>query len=486
MEFKIKFFIVHVLLLTINSVDLINGQRRSFCCQEYCYDSDKEKTQINYFSSKTSYFIEKRKEPDSQFVVPNCTPEKIWFYVRHGARLPTTREMNRFVNLEDLRDKIIENYKKNTQPKYGAMCDRDLILLKKWKWNRNITTEYDEHLTVQGWNEVKYIAQRFKELFPTIFKTSYDKERYLFRYTDTDRSESTFQAYVDGLFGPELDTKSIEVPPGEENNNLIMPYYSCPTDKEETRGNRSEYRKYLESKIMYRLVSDVSERLGFQTPLEPEAVFDMYHMCIYDQAWNPEKTSAWCSAFTPSQIYHLEYPEDLRKYYESGHGRVGNSRLLCSLMNDMLTHLESKTEPKAIVYLTHSSSFLLLLSTLGAYKDADPLRADNYYSMSNRKWRLSNIAPLASNLATVKYNCPNEIEQEKVMFFLNEEPIEFDWCNMGLCDWKDVKEYYKIYTQVNCDEYYCYSGASATAIITKVLIAVVSMSFIIKYAFFHS
>lgn len=49
-----------------------------------------------------------------------------------------------------------------------------------------------------GWNEVKSIAIRFKELFPNLFQQPYNKDKYLFRYTNADRSESTFQAYVDG------------------------------------------------------------------------------------------------------------------------------------------------------------------------------------------------------------------------------------------------------------------------------------------------
>lgn len=242
---------------------------------------------------------------------------------------------------------------------------------------------------------------------------------------------------------------------------------------------------------MSHLVSDVSKRLGFGEPLELQEVIDMYSMCIYDQSWNITKNesliSPWCAAFTPNQIYHLEYPEDLRKYYESGYGRAGNSRLLCSLMNDMIKHIESETHPNAVVYLTHSSSFLLLLTTIGAFKDYKPLRADNYYSMSNRKWRLSNISPLASNLAIVKYNCPNDIETEKVKFFLNEEPIDFDWCDMGVCDLKDFKQQYKIFTEVNCTDYYCSKSASSGSIevttITKILIATMSTIFAIKYGY---
>lgn len=211
----------------------------------------------------------------------------------------------------------------------------------------------------------------------------------------------------------------------------------------------------MRSKTIKQLVIDVSERLGYACPLKLSQILDMYDMCIYEHAWNPKATSSWCSVFTPSQIFDLEYPEELRKYYESGPGIQSNERLVCGLVNDMLNHLRNNDDPKAVVYLTHSSSLLLLLTALKVFKNAESLRADNYHSVSSRKWRLSEIAPLAANLAAVKYTCPNDVEQEKVQFFLNEEPINFDWCDGGLCNWNDVENQYEEYTQANCDEFYC-------------------------------
>lgn len=183
-------------------------------------------------------------------------------------------------------------------------------------------------------------------------------------------------------------------------------------------------------------------------------------MCLYDQSWNLSLTSPWCAAFTPSQINDLEYPEDLRKYYESGYGLESNERLLCGLVNDMFTHLENNEQPKAIVYFTHSSSLLLLLTTLKAFKDNVPLRAENYEKMSKRKWRLSQMTPFAANLAVIKYECPNDIEQEKVKFILNEEPLEFEWCNNGLCDYSEFKARYRDFIQADCDEFFCSSSSS--------------------------
>lgn len=227
-------------------------------------------------------------------------------------------------------------------------------------------------------------------------------------------------------------------------------------------------------------MNDVSARLGYKFPLKMNQITDMFDMCRYDQAWNLEKPSAWCAAFTPTQVDALEYLEDISKYYKSGFGRESNSRISCSAVNDMLHNLDSENLPKATVYFAHSKSILLLLTALEAAKDSDSLRADNYHSMQDRKWRGSKITPFASNVAAIKYNCPNEMEHEKVMFFQNEQPIKFDWCKVGLCNWNDVKERYKQYAHVNCDEYFCKNSGTTSIVstIASIILPLVTMIFI--------
>lgn len=69
----------------------------------------------------------------------------------------------------------------------------------------------------------------------------------------------------------------------------------------------------------------------------------------------------------------------------------------------MINHLESQGMPKVVAYFTHSAAIQLLLTALGAHKDNDALRADNYQQVSRRKWRSSEVSPFAANLAVIKY-----------------------------------------------------------------------------------
>lgn len=166
-------------------------------------------------------------------------------------------------------------------------------------------------------------------------------------------------------------------------------------------------------------------------------------------------------AFTPNQVNVLEYWSDLEDYYQVGHGSPLNKNVACEAVSDMMHHMESNSLPKVVAYFTHSQTVQLLLTALGTAQDSDALRADNYLSMTRRKWRSSQMAPFAANLAAVKYECPQDVEQTKVMFFLNEKPIDFSWCKVGLCNWSDVKEKYKSYSQGDCASTYCTGSASA-------------------------
>lgn len=227
---------------------------------------------------------------------------------------------------------------------------------------------------------------------------------------------------------------------------------------------------------MTQLVNDVSQRLGYKFPLKPEQIFDMYDMCAMDQAWTLEKPSPWCTAFTPNQVNDIEYLEDLKAFYEYSYGRKPSARLACASVNDMIRHLDSNTGPNAVNYFAHSKGVVLLLTALHGAQDSEFIRADNYYNMLQRKWRLSDLTPFAANFAAVKYDCPNDVAREKVMFFLNEKPLYFNWCKVGLCSLNEVKERYKEYTDANCDEYFC-SGYNSGSTLSTYIVSVLAPLF---------
>lgn len=94
-----SFIIGMVVLLMVQSVI---SQRQAQCCADYCYALDAERVQAAHFGSKTSYEIAKGPETTRKYLVPNCSPIKMWILSRHGTRLPQKNTMERLKSLENV------------------------------------------------------------------------------------------------------------------------------------------------------------------------------------------------------------------------------------------------------------------------------------------------------------------------------------------------------------------------------------------------
>lgn len=120
-----------------------------------------------------------------------------------------------------MRDEISRLYNENNVlPEKGRLCNADLQLIRDWKWDKNITEVYDEFLTIsvrpflsfpsltikmmeicKGWNEMRDLAMVYKAAFPDVIGNSYSPEQFLFRHTDYQRTEGSYKAFAEGLFG---------------------------------------------------------------------------------------------------------------------------------------------------------------------------------------------------------------------------------------------------------------------------------------------
>lgn len=175
-------------------------------------------------------------------------------------------------------------------------------------------------------------------------------------------------------------------------------------------------------------------------------------------------------ALTPAQVNVIDYWEDLESYRNFGYGHPMNSKLQCEAVKDMLRHLESSRLPSAVMYFAHSATIRLFLTAMGFGNDSRPLTAEaDQLSILNRKFRTSALAPFASNLAVVKYECPREVDTDKVVFFLNEQRLNLSWCTDGLCSISQVKETYKHFASADCSETFCPKDNRAAAMTMHVI-----------------
>lgn len=73
-------------------------------------------------------------------------------------------------------------------------------------------------------------------------------------------------------------------------------------------------------------------------------------------------------------------------------------------------------------------------------------------------------------------SCPNDPERFKVQFFLNERPIEFDWCNIGLCNLSKLVEKYRNFVDADCGSIYCGGNSGVNVKVSAVLLVVAAVS----------
>lgn len=199
---------------------LISSLRDSSdCCVDYCYSNDTIRPHNVHTATKTAYQLIRGRQRAK--IPPGCTITKFWLLSRHGTRFPTSSQIQKMEGLYEYQEQILENYKNGTKPEKGSLCDGDLELLATWKWNTSIHSSMDEYLTEQGWNDLKGIAQHYKAQYPALLNRSYSAEKFLFRHTDTQRTQASYQAFLDGLFGDNAhrNITPLEIP---KNDTLLM------------------------------------------------------------------------------------------------------------------------------------------------------------------------------------------------------------------------------------------------------------------------
>lgn len=151
----------------------------------------------------------------------------------------------------------------------------------------------------------------------------------------------------------------------------------------------------------------------------------------------------------------MEYWDDLEAFYRKSFGRDVNKRIECELVKELLTHLSTYDLPKVSAYFAHSSTFILFLTAMGVPKDVDHLGSDNYLEMRNRNFKTSELSPFGANLVIANYDCPLEVEREKVRFYLNEKILSLDFCENDLCNLSDVMKRYDFYAKADCPNEFC-------------------------------
>lgn len=184
------------------------------------------------------------------------------------------------------------------------LCQNDWEMFKQWTWNNSITADQANYLVEQGYKELAGIAHNFRRYLPNLFGARFDEADFHFRHTDTERTRSSFRAFVNGLFGDNAHKQIDAEQPRSRPDYLLKAYANCGMWREQKmklKQSNSEVNKFQNAAVFQKFIADVNSRLGFNGTLTAKQIKDIYDMCRYEQAWQTDKASVWCSvsrAFT--------------------------------------------------------------------------------------------------------------------------------------------------------------------------------------------
>lgn len=387
--------VFHLLILASSCV-LINGSV-SVHNPHYCYSTDQIRPQLGMFTTHTAYETVRGRAIDPN--VSSCTPSKFWFFVRHGTRtLRLDDLMTVFEHSERLQSEIVQNYESGR----STLCAADFELIRNWKLDPNITIEYADTLSVSGWIELQQLAERYQAAFPTALPSTYSRNDYLFLSSETERSQETLRAFANGLFGGHHQQVQFE-----QDDPFVRPYFQCPLLQDFwSSHNRIEQRAFVEGPEYQEMIVQVSNKLGFHGShvLREAEMETLRILCRFEQIWDLNATSPFCSAFSIGNHQTLEYFVDLFYHYANGYGHTSYRRLRenmhCRIMQDMLSFLSSNDE-KVRIFASHGPSLSLLLVALGAIEDEITFTRHNFAQQTFRLYRTSVVLPMAANLAVI-------------------------------------------------------------------------------------
>lgn len=177
-------------------------------------------------------------------------------------------------------------------------CKEDFDMFQQWKWNNSITADQALYLVEQGYKELANIAHNFRTYLPTLFEPPYDETKFHFRHTNTERTRSSFRAFVNELFGENAHEHiAAELPPSRPDY-LLKAYANCglwQDQKKQLKQPSSEVQKFENTSLFKQVIADVDSRFGFNGTLSMKRLKDIYDLCQYEQAWKTDKTSVWCA-----------------------------------------------------------------------------------------------------------------------------------------------------------------------------------------------
>jgi multiple inositol-polyphosphate phosphatase/2,3-bisphosphoglycerate 3-phosphatase len=248
----------------------------------------------SYLGTKTPYRIVANQN-SSEIKYEGCRAEKLWAMVRHGTRNPNAKLIDKMnTRLVEIRDLILENLSKATDD----ISNLNLDLFRSW--TSKLKDKDEKRLTHEGEDEMLLLAERLQNRFPSILSNVYSDSSIKLKFTATQRTKKSAQAFAAGLFGRNV-VKDIRFPEPLTKDPILRFYKLCNKWRKEVSKNPAavaERRKFEQSEFMAKTIEAINRRLGFSDELDLNDIHAMYMVCSFETAWHKRRRSPWCSAFS--------------------------------------------------------------------------------------------------------------------------------------------------------------------------------------------
>lgn len=222
----------------------------------------------------------------------------------------------------------------------------------------------------------------------------------------------------------------------QKRDRVLRFFDNCARYRQALPATLEETRVYLRAHI-----GAVAARVAARTGLpEAELLAETRGVSALETMWDAcqsdfvvrRELREWCSVFALEDALVFEYYDDMVDYYTFAYSNntvepAINTLMAAPLLRDMLAHLAAADPaaraPHAALRFAHAETVIPLTAIMQLFADGEPLRASwSPERIAARRWRNSIVAPLATNIALLRYECPgtNGTEQSFVELQHNE------------------------------------------------------------------
>ncbi|KAJ3253053.1 PHOsphatase [Boothiomyces macroporosus] len=346
--------------------------------------------------------------PDKQLL-------QVHMFTRHGARFPTAKSFQAHLDVANLVQSSPLFKNEQIDLGYGNTSNAGLL-----------------HPT--GKSSVFEYGQRFQARYKQTNLLT-DHSKFFSSSSNDKRVLQTASSFFTGMAGTDLPNgvvKNRTLDSDNDMNKSCFLYVNTPKNKQEA--------KAFENSIKGELASRVNSKL--QLNLNDTQVSTLQDACAFQLAFGSTLDKSVCKPFDEQDFVDFALDDDLAKFYTLSYGLEPpfNSQFGCSPLAGLVANINNP-QLSATFHFGHAETIIPIVTSLGLFKDAQPLRA-NDACLAGRQFQVTKIAPFQTNLVFEVYAGQSPSNPD-LRLLMNEKPIDLPCSKNGLVSLQEFESFYQ-------------------------------------------